>query len=218
MNANQIKMFAEGTLITLELTFVSILGGTIIGLLLSFGRMSKNKIVNKIAWAYVWVMRGTPLLLQIMIVYFGIALIGLDLTGTPWTMPPFVAACLALTLNSGAYLSEIFRAGIESIDKGQMEASKALGMSHWQAMIKVIIPQTVKRLIPPYSNEFTMLLKESSLVSAIGITELYRSAYQMANGTGDWKFLFYAAGVYLFLTTISAYIFNRLEKKYSVYL
>lgn len=211
-------MFAEGTLLTLELTLLSMFAGTILGLILSFGRMSKVKIVNKITWVYVWFFRGTPLLLQIMIVYFGIALIGLDLTGTPWTMPPFVAGCLALTLNTGAYLAEIFRAGIESIDKGQMEASKALGMSHGQAMRKVIIPQTIKRLIPPYSNEFTMILKDSSLVSVIGITELYRSAYQMANGSGDWKFLFYAAGVYLFLTTISTYVFARLEKKYSVYL
>jgi polar amino acid transport system permease protein len=211
-------MFAEGMLLTLELTLLSMFAGTILGLILSFGKMSKVKIVNKITWVYIWFFRGTPLLLQIMIVYFGIALIGLDLTGSPWTMPPFVAGCLALTLNTGAYLAEIFRAGIESIDKGQMEASKALGMSHSQAMRKVIIPQTIKRLIPPYSNEFTMILKDSSLVSAIGITELYRSAYQMANGSGDWKFLFYAAGVYLFLTSISTYIFGRLEKKYSVYL
>ncbi len=218
MNANQIKMFAEGTLLTLELTLLSMFAGTVLGLIMSFGRMSKVKILNKLTWVYVWFFRGTPLLLQIMIVYFGIALIGLDLTGSPWTMPPFVAGCLALTLNTGAYLAEIFRAGIESIDKGQMEASKALGMSHGQAMRKVIIPQTIKRLIPPYSNEFTMILKDSSLVSVIGITELYRSAYQMANGSGDWKFLFYAAGVYLFLTTISTYVFGRLEKKYSVYL
>jgi polar amino acid transport system permease protein len=123
-----------------------------------------------------------------------------------------------LTLNTGAYLAEIFRAGIESIDKGQMEAAKALGLSYTQAMLKVIIPQTIKRLIPPYSNEFTMILKDSSLVSVIGLAELYRKASIMSFGSADWKYLFYAAGVYLFLTTISTFIFSKLEKIYSIYL
>ncbi len=123
-----------------------------------------------------------------------------------------------MTLNTGAYLAEIFRAGIESIDKGQMEAAKALGLSYTQAMLKVIIPQTIKRLIPPYSNEFTMILKDSSLVSVIGLAELYRKASIMSFGSADWKYLFYAAGVYLFLTTISTFIFSKLEKIYSIYL
>lgn len=218
MNIQQVKLFAEGTLMTLELTLISMFIGTLLGLLLALGRMSKIKILNKSIWVYIWFFRGTPLLLQIMMVYFGIPLIMIDIFGSPLYIPAFIAGCIALILNTGAYLAEIFRAGIESIDKGQMEAAKALGMSYKQAMIKVIIPQTIKRLIPPYSNEFTMILKDSSLVSVIGLTELYRQAYQLANGTGDWIYLFYAAGVYLFLTTISTLIFGRLEKKYSVYL
>lgn len=218
MNITQIMSFAEGTLVTLELTMVSMFLGTILGLLLALGRISKNKIINKIVWTYVWFFRGTPLLLQIMMVYFSIPLIAIDLIGKPIVFPMFVAGCLALTLNTGAYLAEIFRAGIESIDKGQMEAAKALGMNYRQAMFKVIIPQTIKRLIPPYSNEFTMILKDSSLVSVIGLAELYRKATILSFGSGDWKFIFYAAGVYLFLTTISTFIFSKLEKKYSVYL
>jgi len=218
MNINYIKMFASGTLSTLELTFVSMFIGTILGMLLALGRISKVKIINKTVWTYVWFFRGTPLLLQILIIYFGIPLLFRDIFGSANALPVFVAGCLALTLNTGAYLAEIFRAGIESIDKGQMEAAKALGMSYKQAMFKVIIPQTIKRLIPPYSNEFTMILKDSSLVSAIGLAELSRQARQLATGTGNWVFLFYAAGVYLFLTTISTFVFSRLEKKYSVYL
>ncbi|MBN2557618.1 MAG: amino acid ABC transporter permease [Clostridia bacterium] len=211
-------MFASGTLTTLELTLVSMFIGTMLGLVLALGRISKIKAINRIVWTYVWFFRGTPLLLQIMIVYYGVPLILKDIFGRATALPMFIAGCLALILNTGAYLAEIFRAGIESIDKGQMEAAKALGMSYRQAMFKVIIPQTIKRLIPPYSNEFTMILKDSSLVSVIGLTELARQANQLANGTGNWVFLFYAAGVYLFLTTISTVIFNKLEKRYSVYL
>jgi len=218
MNIAQITAFAQGTLVTVELTLVSMFFGTMLGLLLALGRISKNKIINKVVWTYVWFFRGTPLLLQIMMVYFSIPLIAIDLFGKPISPPMFVAGCAALTLNTGAYLAEIFRAGIESIDKGQMEAAKALGLTYGQAMFKVIIPQTIKRLIPPYSNEFTMILKDSSLVSVIGLAELYRKATILAFGSGNWVYLFYAAGVYLFLTTISTYFFGKLEKRYSVYL
>lgn len=218
INMTQVGEFFSGTVKTLELTLLSMVLGTILGLIIALGRISRNKIAKAVTWVYIWIFRGTPLLLQIIIVYLAVPLIYLDITGEALRIPGFVAAIIALTLNTAAYLAEIFRAGIQSIDKGQMEASKALGMSYSQAMLKVIIPQSISRVIPPYSNEFIMILKDTSLVSAIGITELYRVASRLASGTGDWRLLFIAAAVYLFLTTISTYLFARLEKRTTRYL
>ncbi|MEX1377987.1 MAG: amino acid ABC transporter permease [Eubacteriales bacterium] len=218
VNMKQVSTFFEGTIVTLELTLLSMVLGTMLGLLISLGRIARSKIVKGITWVYVWVFRGTPLLLQIIIVYIAVPLIYRDITGDILRLPAFMSAIIALTLNTAAYLAEIFRAGIQSIDKGQMEASKALGMSYSQAMFKVIIPQSISRIIPPYSNEFIMILKDTSLVSAIGISELYREASRMASGAADWRFLFIAAGVYLFLTTISTYLFQKLEDRTTRYL
>jgi len=218
VNMTKIAVFAKGTITTLELTLLSMALGSILGLIISLGRISRSKILKSITWVYVWIFRGTPLLLQIIIVYLAIPLMYLDITGEALRIPGFVAAIIALTLNTAAYLAEIFRAGIQSIDKGQMEASKALGMSYSQAMFKVIIPQSISRVIPPYSNEFIMILKDTSLVSVIGITELYREASRLSSGSGDWRLLFIAAGVYLFLTTISTYFFAKVEKRTTRYL
>ncbi|MBN2878740.1 MAG: amino acid ABC transporter permease [Clostridia bacterium] len=214
----KVSVFARGTLVTLELTLLSMLLGTVLGMLIALGRISRNKILKTVTWVYVWIFRGTPLLLQILIVYLAIPLMYMDFTGMPLRIDPFMAAIFALMLNTAAYLAEIFRAGILSIDKGQLEASKALGMSYTQAMTKVIIPQSVSRVIPPYSNEFIMILKDTSLTSVIGITELYREASRLASGTGDWRMVFIAAGVYLFLTTISTFVFSKVEKRTSRYL
>ncbi len=218
MTVNQIMALVEGTGKTLALTLVSMLIGTAFAVLIALGRISKKKIVNKLTWIYVWVFRGTPLLLQILIVFLAIPLLSVELFNMPLRYPPFIAAIIALTLNTAAYLAEIFRAGILSIDKGQMEACKALGLSHKQAMFKVIIPQTISRVLPPYSNEFIMILKDSSLVSAIGMSELYKVTKEMSSASGNWEVMFIAAGIYLLLTTISTFLFSKLEKKYSAYL
>ncbi len=116
-----------------------------------------------------------------------------------------------MTLNTAAYIAEIIRAGIESIDKGQMEAARALGMSHAQAMFRVIVPQTIKRLIPPFSNEFIMILKDTSLVSTIGMLELMKMSRQFA-ANGDISYYFIAGAIYLFLTTLASIGFQKLEK------
>jgi len=218
VNMTKVMVFVRGTISTLELTLLSMALGTILGLLIALGRISRNKITKTITWVYVWIFRGTPLLLQILIVYLAVPLMYLDFTGNSLRIQPFIAAIIALMLNTAAYLAEIFRAGILSIDKGQLEASKALGMTYTQAMVKVIIPQSISRVIPPYSNEFIMILKDTSLTSVIGITELYREASRLSSGSGDWRMLFIAAGVYLFLTTISTYLFAKVEKRTSRYL
>lgn len=218
MTSQQIIALIEGTGSTLALTLSAMLLGTFLALIIALGRISKNKIINKLTWIYVWIFRGTPLLLQIIIIFLGIPLMLNDLFSAIIRYPAFIAAIIALTLNTAAYLAEIFRAGILSIDRGQLEASKALGLTRRQAMVKVIIPQTIARVIPPYSNEFIMILKDSSLVSAIGMTELYKVTKEMSSASGNWRIMLIAAGIYLFLTTISTFIFSKVEKKYSAYL
>lgn len=206
--AQWIALF-QGMFTTLQLTIIAILIGMVLGLLLALGRISRNKAVNGLSWTYIWIFRGTPLLLQIYVVYYALPLVGILLDAFP-------AAIIALSLNSGAYLAEIIRAAILSIDKGQMEASKALGMSYYQAMFRVIVPQSYRRLIPPVGNEVIMLLKDSSLVSAIAMYELLRTAKVFAKD-GNMIYYVVAAAMYLFLTSIFTYVFQRLEKRYSAY-
>lgn len=202
----------SGSLLTLELTAVSVFFGMLIGLFLALGRLSKNKVIDKICWLYIWLFRGTPLLMQIFFIYYALPMIAPSLT-----LDQMPAAFIALSLNSGAYLAEIIRASIQSIDKGQMEAAKALGMNYGQAMRRIIVPQSYRRLIPPVGNEFIALLKDSALVSAISMTELMRTTSVMANSTGDATVYIPAALMYLAMTTLFTYVFERLEKKYSVY-
>jgi polar amino acid transport system permease protein len=207
----------QGTVLTIQLTVIGIIAGTILGIVLALGRISKSKLLNALTWFYVWVFRGTPLLMQLFIIVYAIPLFTLDVLGSPVRLPLLVAAAVTYSLNSAAYLAEIFRAGIQSIDKGQMEASKALGMSYYQAMFKIIIPQAYRRLIPPVGNEIIMLLKDTSLVASIGLFELLRTVNQMSNATGRWFYYIYAAVVYLFLTSIVQLGFDKIEKRYSIY-
>lgn len=214
--AQWIALF-NGTITTLELTVIGIIVGSILGIILALGRISQNRLLNGITWIYIWAFRGTPLLMQLFVVYYALPLFTLNVFGTPLRLPILGAAALAYILNSGAYLAEIFRAAIQSIDKGQMEASKALGMSYYQAMFKIIIPQSYRRLIPPMGNEVIMLLKDTSLVASIGLFDILRVTSQMSNATGQTFYYLYAAMIYLFLTTIIQVAFGKIEKKYSIY-
>ncbi len=209
ITAAQWLAIAEGAFLTLQLTVISILIGMVIGLALALGRISKNGLLNGLTWFYIWVFRGTPLLLQLFIIYYGLPFAGI-------LLPDYLSAVLALSLNSGAYLAEIIRAAIVSIDKGQHEAAKALGMSYYQTMFKVVIPQSYRRMIPPVGNEAIMLLKDSSLVATIAMTELLRTAKVFAN-TGNMIYYVVAAIIYLMFTTLFTFIFQKLEQKYSVY-
>jgi glutamine transport system permease protein len=167
-----------GALMTLFLTIVAVFNGIIIGTLTGIARVIHNKAVNIAAGVYVDFIRGTPLLVQIFMIHFGSppllgALFG---NGQPIPLNPFFSGLLALSINSGAYVAEIVRAGIQSIDRGQMEAARSLGMTYRQSMSHVILPQALKRVIPPLANEFICMLKDSSLVSVIGMEELVRKA------------------------------------------
>jgi glutamine transport system permease protein len=167
-----------GAVMTLFLTVVAVFNGIIIGTLTGIARVIHTKALNIIAGVYVDFIRGTPLLVQIFMIHFGSppllgALFG---NGQPIPLNPFFSGLVALSINSGAYVAEIVRAGIQSIDRGQMEAARSLGMTYRQAMSHVILPQALKRVIPPLANEFICMLKDSSLVSVIGMEELVRKA------------------------------------------
>jgi len=166
------KMFLlAGAWTTVQLTAVSVALGTVIGTVVGIGRISKNKVISLAAAAYADFLRGTPLLVQIFLVHHGLpAVVSRYVPG--FYITPFISAITALSINSGAYVSEIVRAGIQSIDKGQMEAGRSLGMTYWQTMRHIILPQAFRRVVPPLGNEFIALLKDSSLVFAIGYNEL----------------------------------------------
>lgn len=200
----------KGALLTLALTFLTMVISPLGGLFIALGRISRFKSFAGFCWFIIWFFRGTPLLLQLFFIYYGLPSLGI-------TFSPFTAAIIGLSLNYSAYLGEIIRAGIESIGHGQMEAAKAIGMTYTQAMRRVIIPQTYKRLLPPIGNEFIALIKDTALVSTISMVELMRSADQMFNTYFNVNVLIIAAMVYLAFTTVFTLVFERIEKKVGAY-
>lgn len=201
-----IPILINGAKYTLFFSIISIAFGIVIGLFASLMKISRNPILKILGTTYIEVIRGTPLLLHIMIAYYGLAAFNIKLNF-------LTAGILALSINSGAYCGEIFRAGIESIEKGQMEAARSVGMSYSQAMRYIIIPQAIKRVIPPLTNEFVAMLKDSSLLSIIAVPELLRNARQLMGTTANvWSPFLGAALIYLILTlplTRLAFILER---------
>ncbi|WP_300668535.1 amino acid ABC transporter permease [Desulfoluna sp.] len=214
----QHKLFLlNGAVVTIQLTFGAVVIGIILGCLAGMGRIARNRFIRAIASVYVYVLRGTPMLLQIFFIYFGVPQIYLALTGSPLIPSPIKAGIFALGFNSGAYVAEIVRAGIQAVPSGQMEASRSLGMTHWQAMRDIILPQALRKVIPPLCNEFIVLLKDTSLVSVIGAGELMYSAKVMGARYYDYvQFLFGAGLVYLALTFIISQSLAALERKLGV--
>lgn len=210
--ATAFPLLLRGALVTLQLTAISVILGLIGGSLLGIIRLSKILPIRWAARAYIDFFRGTPLLVQIFTIYFGIPAIsqelGFDLNLNRWT-----AAIIALSLNSTAYIAEIVRAGIQSIETGQSEAAESLGMSSNQTMRHIIFPQALRRMLPPLGNEFISMLKDTSLVAVIGFEELFRNG-QLIVATNYRSFEIYAAVafIYLVLTIFSSQVFSRLEQ------
>lgn len=200
----------KGSLISLELFLIVAVFSIPLGILVAVGKISSIKPLRVVLSLYTWAFRGTPLLLQLFFTYFGLPVMGIRLE-------PLTAASIAFTTNYAAYLAEIFRAGIESIDKGQFEAAKALGMSYGQTMIKIIIPQAVRNVIPAVCNESINLIKDTALVAAIGIGDLLRAAKEIVTRDFTITPFMIAAVIYLFITSILVAVFRNIEKKYSVY-
>lgn len=197
----------EALLVTLALALLAEVIGIVLGLFLALLKIARSRLLSFPAQLYIDVFRGTPLLVQIIIIYFTTPLIGIRFTSL------FYAGLAALSLNSAAYVAEIFRSGIQSIDKGQMEAGRASGLSYGQTMRYIIVPQAFRRVIPPLTNEFVMLIKDTSLVSVIGLAELLRAARVLQSATFNGSFLIAAALIYLAICLPLIYLTNVLERR-----
>jgi polar amino acid transport system permease protein len=214
-----IPALLDGARITITLTILAVSAGLVLSLFLALGKMSKNIIINKFCSAYIFFFRGTPLLMQLYFIYYALPMMSrafLIQTGTA-EADRFIYAFIAFSLNCGAYCAEIIRAAIQSIDKGQFEASRALGLSYAQTMRLVIIPQSIRRLIPPVGNEFIMMLKDASLVSMIALTDIIKVTRNIEGSTRSALVYVPAMILYLVITAVFTFVFNKLEKKYSVY-
>jgi glutamine transport system permease protein len=208
-----------GALMTIFLTIVAEFNGIVLGTLAGVARVIHSKFVNLIAGIYVDFIRGTPLLVQIFMIHFGSPPIlgAIFNNGQPIPINPFVSALVALSINSGAYVAEIVRAGIQSIDKGQMEAARSLGMTYRQAMSHIVLPQAIKRVIPPLGNEFIAMLKDSSLVSVIGMEELVRKAQVIVTRSYRPTETWLEVGLIFLLMTIPfTRIVARLERRLKI--
>jgi len=207
-----IPQLLKGARVTVALTVTAAGAGLILGFFLALGKISQKIILNKICGAYIFFFRGTPLLMQLFFIYYAL----------PQIFPPFTinsrffAAFTAFSLNSAAYCAEIIRAAIQSIDKGQFEASRVLGLSRTQTLRFVIIPQSVRRLIPPVGNEFIMMLKDASLVSIIALVDITRAMSNIFNSTSSALVYIPALALYLIITAVFTFIFRKLEKKYTI--
>ena len=198
---------------TLSITIISVSLALIISVFLALGKISKITVLSKICGAYIFFFRGTPLLMQLFFIYYALPQLHPALT----IQSRFFAAILAFTLNIAAYCAEIIRAAIQSIDKGQMEASRALGLSYSQAMRLVIIPQAYRRMIPPICNEFIMVLKDVSIVFVIGIMDLTSQTRKIQSSNATALVFIPAMAIYLVMTYVFTTIFNKLEKRLSEY-
>ena len=199
---NSFPLLLIGAGVTIQITVLSTAIGFVIGLIVGVARISHVRLLRMLAEVYVEFFRGTPLLVQIFLFYFALPV----LTGQ--RIDPFIAAISACGINSGAYVAEIFRAGIQSVDEGQMEAGRSLGMTWLQTMRYIIVPQAFKRVIPPLGNEFIAMLKDSSLVSVIGFEELTRRGQLIIAKTyGSFEIWMSVAVIYLVMTlTISRFV------------
>lgn len=229
-------LFMQGLLTTIELTFIGVVAGTILGLFLGLGKISyvergpwKWPVTFLVRWPsqlYITFFRGTPLFVQILLIHFalvpllihpeeGLLIAGETALYLKREYGSFISGALALSLNSAAYIAEIFRAGIQSIDKGQSEAGRSLGLSHFHTMKSIVIPQAFRRMLPPLGNEAIMLLKDSSLVSAIGLAELAYAARTAAGAYARyWEPYLFISFIYLVITLLMSYGVTRLEKRY----
>lgn len=206
---NNLDFLLKGAYYTLLITVVSMFFGLIIGLIVAIARLKGNWLIRGLARGYVSIIRGTPIIVQIFIVYFGLPDYGIKLD-------PLTAAYISLSINIGAYLSETFRGAILSVDKGQSEAALSLGLSGWQTMRKVVLPQAARVAIPPMGNTFIGMLKETSLVSIVTVTELLRSAQLLiAQYYVAMPFYLAIALMYWIMSLSFSYILNRIEIKLS---
>lgn len=204
-----LRFIPDGLFVTFQVTVEAIFLALIIGLFTGLGRISKNRLLNGIASLYVEVIRGIPLLVQLFYIYYAL--------GRIVNLPAVISAVIAMAVCYGAYMGEIFRAGIEAVSKGQMEAARSLGMTHTQAMVHVILPQAVKTILPPIGNEFVALLKDSSLVSILAVSDLLRRGREYASESFSYFETYtMVALIYLIITLFLSKIISIMEDRINV--
>ena len=209
-----LTLLAEGMLISVEIFFFTLLFSLPLGLVISFGRMSEHFLVRNLVKIYIAVMRGTPLMLQLLVVYFGPFYV-FDIRISPSYR--FIAVIIAFSINYAAYFAEIYRAGIESIPVGQYEAAKILGYNKVQTFFKIIFPQVVKRILPPVTNETITLVKDTSLASVIAMSEMFTIAKQISAKETTIMPLMVAGVFYFVFNYLVAFVMEYIEKKFKYF-
>ncbi len=209
-----LKQLSEGMLVSVEIFVLTLLFSLPLGLIISFGRMSKNPIISFLVKIYIAIMRGTPLMLQLIVVYFAPSIVfGMKISQSY----RFTATIIAFSINYAAYFAEIYRSGIESMPVGQYEAAKVLGFNKVQTFFKIILPQVIKRILPPVTNETITLVKDTSLAFAIAVTEMFTIAKQISAKEASVMPLMVAGVFYFIFNYVVAFIMERIEKKLSYY-
>lgn len=209
-----LQQLGEGMIVSVEIFLLTLLFALPLGLIVSFGRMSKNIVINSLIKIYIAVMRGTPLMLQLIVVYFApYYVFGIKIAQSY----RFVATIIAFSINYAAYFAEIYRSGIESMPVGQYEAAKVLGFNKVQTFFKIILPQVIKRILPPVTNETITLVKDTSLAFVIAVTEMFTIAKQISAKEANVMPLMVAGLFYFVFNYVVAFIMERIEKKLSYY-
>lgn len=209
-----LQQLGQGMVVSVEIFVLTLLFSLPLGLVVAFGRMSKNVVVSFYVKIYIAIMRGTPLMLQLIVVYFSpYYVFGIKISQSY----RFVATIIAFSINYAAYFAEIYRAGIESMPVGQYEAAKVLGFNKVQTFFKIILPQVIKRILPPVTNETITLVKDTSLAFVIAVTEMFTIAKQISAKEANVIPLMVAGVFYFIFNYVVAYIMERIEKKLSYY-
>ena len=204
---------SNGALVTLKLFFITLALSVPLGLALALARISRFKALARFVEAYIWLMRGTPLMLQLLFIYFALPFV--PVIGV--RLPDFPSAVVAFALNYAAYFAEIFRAGIQSVDRGQYEGAKVLGLSYSQTMRRIVLPQMVRTILPPVSNETITLVKDTSLIYVLALNDLLRAARGIVQRDFTTTPFVVAAAFYLLMTLVLTWGFQYLEKRYAKY-
>lgn len=214
LTQDNLMFMLQGAGLSLLLAAIAVIFGLILGTLGASAKLSKFTILRVIGNIYVEVIRGTPMLLQILFFYLAVPMLIQSITGERFNADPIICGLIALSINSGAYSTELIRSGIQGVDKGQWEACETIGMTYFQTMRHVVLPQAFKRIVPPIVSEFITLIKDSSLISCIGVSELLLRTQVMGASYSNYLVPLMTAGImYLAMTLTVSYFARRLERK-----
>ena len=211
-----LPLLFEGVKLTIGISLLAIAAGMVIGFLSCIMGLSKNPVLKAISAVYVWLIRGTPMIVQAFFVFFAVPQVIQLITKGPFTLTPFTAGAITLSLNAGAYLSEIFRSGIQAVPKGQTEAARSLGLSSFKTLMRVVLPQAFKITLPSLVNQFIITVKDTSILSVIGLAELVNRAKQYVGSTFRFfETYIVVGGFYLVIISLLLLLSRYIEKRMS---